>query len=261
MPDADDTSRAITTLRQLGVPADHPALRQGRRWLLDLQNRDGGFPTFTRGWTSLPFDRSSVDITAHALVALAALGEPVRAAPLRKALRYLERTQDQRGGWPALWFGNERESEIRNFTYGTSQTIEAFAACGQQDQPAARRGVKRLLQLQNEDGGWGGADGLPSTPEETAVAVAALAGIEKARAAARRGAHWLADRQSAAGTWTPTPIGLYFARLWYYERLYPAAFGLRALALVQQEPQNRCADPRPPRRTTAPTAANGAIAP
>ncbi|MEZ6048428.1 MAG: hypothetical protein R3C11_23220 [Planctomycetaceae bacterium] len=39
-------------------------------WLLDLQNRDGGWPTFCRGWGALPFDRSAPDLTAHALRAL-----------------------------------------------------------------------------------------------------------------------------------------------------------------------------------------------
>jgi squalene-hopene/tetraprenyl-beta-curcumene cyclase len=30
----------------------------------------------------------------------------------------------------------------------------------------------------------------------------------------------------------PRPIGFYFAKLWYYERLYPAVFGLSALGLA-----------------------------
>src|SRR5262249_16997926 len=30
----------------------------GLWWLLRLQNRDGGWPTFCRGWGALPFDRS-----------------------------------------------------------------------------------------------------------------------------------------------------------------------------------------------------------
>ena len=39
----------------------------GAVWLLDLQNRDGGIPTFCKGWGTLPFDRSNPDITAHAI--------------------------------------------------------------------------------------------------------------------------------------------------------------------------------------------------
>ena len=46
------------------------------RWLINLQNRDGGFPTFCRGWGTLPFDRSSPDITAHCLRAIHAWLQP-----------------------------------------------------------------------------------------------------------------------------------------------------------------------------------------
>jgi squalene-hopene/tetraprenyl-beta-curcumene cyclase len=31
----------------------------------------------------------------------------------------------------------------------------------------------------------------------------------------------------------PSPIGFYFARLWYYERLYPMIFTVGALAAVK----------------------------
>ena len=32
----------------------------------------------------------------------------------------------------------------------------------------------------------------------------------------------------------PTPIGFYFAKLWYFERMYPIIFCLAALRRVQQ---------------------------
>ena len=40
------------------------------------------------------------------------------------------------------------------------------------------------------------------------------------------------------GTWTqPAPIGFYFAKLWYYERLYPMVFTVAALeAVARLEP-------------------------
>ncbi len=38
------------------------AARAGLIWLLALQNRDGGWPTFCRGWGVLPFDRSGADL-------------------------------------------------------------------------------------------------------------------------------------------------------------------------------------------------------
>jgi squalene-hopene/tetraprenyl-beta-curcumene cyclase len=70
VPDADDTAGAVLALRGLNPQVDEGTLRAasaGIVWLLDLQNRDGGIPTFCRGWGTLPFDRSSPDLTAHAL--------------------------------------------------------------------------------------------------------------------------------------------------------------------------------------------------
>jgi squalene-hopene/tetraprenyl-beta-curcumene cyclase len=44
-----------------------------------------------------------------------------------------------------------------------------------------------------------------------------------------RGTNWLVE-QVESGTWkNPAPIGFYFARLWYYERLYPMIFTVGAL--------------------------------
>ncbi len=81
VPDADDTPGAILALHELLSRGDmslSSKLRQeiidaiwlAVRWLCRLQNRDGGWPTFCRGWGALPFDRSSNDITAHALRAI-----------------------------------------------------------------------------------------------------------------------------------------------------------------------------------------------
>ena len=79
VPDADDTAAALLALRHWSRSpscgaADRGGSGGGGRlavtWLLDLQNRDGGWPTFCRGWGKLPFDRSGADLTAHALRAL-----------------------------------------------------------------------------------------------------------------------------------------------------------------------------------------------
>jgi squalene-hopene/tetraprenyl-beta-curcumene cyclase len=63
VPDADDTAGALLALHHLGE-ADARVVRaaeNGVRWLMDLQNGDGGIPTFCRGWTHLPFDRTGAD--------------------------------------------------------------------------------------------------------------------------------------------------------------------------------------------------------
>jgi len=91
--DADDTAGALLALRHLGPLDDElraPALA-GLNWLLDLQNRDGGIPTFCRGWSHLPFDRSSPDLTAHALRAWKAWLEEMPADRQRRATAATDR--------------------------------------------------------------------------------------------------------------------------------------------------------------------------
>src|SRR5262249_52387716 len=79
VPDADDTPGAMLALCSLGPCVDIPHEERwhrwghARNWVLGLQNRDGGWPTFCRGWGHLPFDRSGSDLTAHNVRALAAL--------------------------------------------------------------------------------------------------------------------------------------------------------------------------------------------
>ena len=116
--------------------------------------------------------------------------------------------------------------------------------------------------MQNVDGGWGGANSVTSSIEETALAVDALAtwmlegltsrhgqtivktgGLGDATRvpvaeAACRGAEWLI-RNTDHGRSTPaSPIGLYFARLWYFEELYPLIFTLSALSKVSRLPDH-----------------------
>jgi squalene-hopene/tetraprenyl-beta-curcumene cyclase len=244
VPDADDTPGALLALRDLD-PDDETrqAAARGVRWLLDLQNRDGGIPTFCRGWGALPFDRSGADLTAHAVRAWLAWRpdlEPLLRArvdrALDRAIGYLARVQRADGAFVPLWFGNQHVSGEANPTYGTSRVLLALrAARGQTPRNAdavVSRAIHWLATAQNPDGGWGGDAGAPSSIEETALAtggLAACADDDGASRAAGRGASWLA-RATRHGTWFPSsPIGLYFAKLWYYERLYPIVLVAEAL--------------------------------
>jgi squalene-hopene/tetraprenyl-beta-curcumene cyclase len=70
--------------------------------------------------------------------------------------------------------------------------------------------------------------------------VEALAGTEHV-GATDRGAAWLVDRVESGAWREPAPIGFYFAKLWYYERLYPliwtvGALGKAAAGRVEREP-------------------------
>ena len=243
VPDADDTAGALLALLALGPPDTETRVagNAGIRWLLDLQNRDGGIPTFCRGWGTLAFDQSSADLTGHALRAWSAwlplLPSSIRhqtLSAIHRGLRFLTRTQRSDGSWRALWFGNEHAPQEHNLTYGTAKVLLALRALKERGFFVAPRlhdsAARWLVAAQREEGSWSGAPGGPASVEETALALEALAGLSPASVNA--GTRWLVERVDS-GTWCePAPIGFYFARLWYYERLYPMIFTLGALGKV-----------------------------
>ena len=224
VPDADDTAGALIALHILDSEGTETkrAAAAGLQWLLGLQNRDGGFPTFCRGWGALPFDRSTPEITAHALRAFHVWNDP---RPTTRALAFLRKNQRPDGAWIPLWFGNESAPDHENPVYGTAQTLISLNEIALEDS-MRDRAAKFLLNAQLPTGGWGGAPGTLESIEETAVALEALSGANTPVDPLRKGAHRLLDLLEKP---TPAPIGLYFARLWYFERLYPLIFSVSAL--------------------------------
>lgn len=256
VPDADDTAGALLALRALmPIPRESgddaesvlQSARAGIGWLLGIQNRDGGFPTFCRGWGRLPFDRSCPDLTAHAIRAFDAWIEHVprdwakRMVRSRaKAVRFLCESQKSDGSWISLWFGNQSAPNFANPTHGTSMVLLALYSPERDpfERASRQKALAWLLAAQDAGGGWGGAPGCEPTVEETAWALAALRtqtdespdrAAEFDRAC-RRGLNWLATAWSGELPVRPSPVGLYFARLWYSEALYPLVFSLSAAA-------------------------------
>jgi squalene-hopene/tetraprenyl-beta-curcumene cyclase len=251
VPDVDDTSGALLALVALRDSGPGSNLRRiesaaeaGVAWLLKIQNADGGWPTFCRGWGTLPFDRSGADLTAHALRALDAWRslpqrQPIDAAVAR-GLDYLAREQRPDGSWVPLWFGDQHHPHEENPVYGTARVLLAYRDLGRLESDPARRGMEWLAANHSSDGGWGGtgsgsldlSGGDTSSVEETAVAVQALlASYENPslRPAIEGGLGWLTAAVRRGRHREPTPIGFYFAKLWYHERLYPLTFTVAAL--------------------------------
>jgi squalene-hopene/tetraprenyl-beta-curcumene cyclase len=257
VPDADDTSSALLALHNLAKDDENvlAAAERGVTWLLDLQNRDGGIPTFCKGWGKLPFDRSSPDLTAHAIRAWCAWHDKLPAhlrTRLQKAIskggRYLSNNQRADGSWVPLWFGNQHAPGEENPTYGTSRVLVCLQDVAASPFIEAReilaRGTRWLIEAQNPDGGWSGSNAGPSSMEETAWALEGLTGSLRAanhisamqltsvQKVVRSGASWLIGKIESGNWEVASPIGFYFAKLWYYEKLYPMIFAVGALGRV-----------------------------
>jgi squalene-hopene/tetraprenyl-beta-curcumene cyclase len=150
---------------------------------------------------------------------------------MEPALKHLENQQRSDGSWLPLWFGNQHAAEDINPVYGTSRVLAAYRDLGLKESSACRRGVRYLLSVQNTDGGWGGAKGCPSSVEETALAVEVLLDLAPADTEPRveHGLAWLVAAVETSRFREAAPIGFYFAKLWYFEKLYPIIFSVAAL--------------------------------
>jgi squalene-hopene/tetraprenyl-beta-curcumene cyclase len=254
LPEGEEIVGPLPRLADLSWE-DRPPIFHGLWWLLRLQNSDGGWPTFCRGWGRLPFDRSGTDLTAHVLRAFARWKPQIDADQvyatvledhnqtskftgfplpdvtevMQRGLAFLAASQRADGAWVPLWFGNQHAANDENPTYGTARVLAAYRDQGMMNTEPARRGVAWLLTAQNADGGWGGAPGVRSSVEETALAVELLLAAKDGAAAVNKGLAWLVSQVEAGALQDPTPIGFYFARLWYFEKLYPIIFTVAAL--------------------------------
>ncbi len=242
VPDTDDTSGALIALHRLskdkGLALE--AARNGISWLISLQNKDGGFPTFCKGWGKLPFDCSCPDISAHALKSFVIWRDEFDKKfqkkinkSLKKAVSYLKKAQLQDGSFQPLWFGNELGEHHQNPVYGTSIVLYGLAELQKSGYEGLNtmieKAIRFLSMTQHHHGGWGGDKDLPPSIEETSLALRAMAACGKESLAHRAAECLMQIIPENLDEIKATPIGLYFASLWYYEDMYPLVFACSAL--------------------------------
>jgi squalene-hopene/tetraprenyl-beta-curcumene cyclase len=260
-PDVDDTAMVLMGLGRLGHahrPENAAMVERARKWLLGMQNRDGGWAAFDRDinrevLTKVPFadhnamlDPSCPDITARVLESLGALGSIKDEPVVQKALEFLRKTQDPRGCWPGRWGVN--------YLYGTWQVLVGLQAAGvdMQCDPMVRRAVRWLEQVQQPGGAWGescksyddpstAGQGEPTASQTAWAVMGLLAAGEIDNPATRAGIAFLCSTQQPDGTWHEEPFtGTGFPKVFYLKyHLYAHYFPLMALARARKASMGR----------------------
>jgi squalene-hopene/tetraprenyl-beta-curcumene cyclase len=242
---AEEAVSEIETLRPvLG------AISRGVRWIVGMQNRDGGWGAFDRDndreiFTRVPFadhnamiDPSTADLTARVLEMLAALGLRQEHELARRALDFLWKNQEDDHCWVGRWGVN--------YIYGTWQTLVGLIAVGvPAADPRVRRAVAWLKMHQQECGGWGESAGSYDDPQlrgkgrptasQTAWALLGLSAAgEVDSAAVDSGVQYLLETQRDDGGWDEEEFtGTGFPRVFYLRyHLYCIYFPLMALARI-----------------------------
>lgn len=234
-----------------------PQVLAGIRWLLTLQNKDGGWPTFKRNREKLVFDRSATDVTAKVLRALHAWSSCLQFSTTNATLarrigtasergwRFLESRQSETGSWLPLWSGNQHHSEEANLVLGTTQVLTAYAETGRRNELPARRAMSWLASVQHASGGWGAVVSrskfkskkqkvvdIPCSIEETAQAVHALLPYrdeKEVETAIALGLNWLVETVDV-GALEPAAVGFFSTKMWYHEVLSPLVESCHTLA-------------------------------
>jgi squalene-hopene/tetraprenyl-beta-curcumene cyclase len=146
-PSADVTAHTVEMLGELGL-AGSPAAGRGVRWLLESQEADGSW-----------YGRWGVNHiygTGAAIPALIAGGVDASQECIRRAVGWLERIQNDDGGWgedprsydDPQWIGRGPSTASQ-----TAWALLALHAAGERSQ-AVERGVAWLVESQRADGGW-----------------------------------------------------------------------------------------------------------
>ncbi|HEX4114375.1 MAG TPA: terpene cyclase/mutase family protein [Solirubrobacteraceae bacterium] len=146
-PSADVTAHAVEMLAALGRGGD-PETTMAVRWLIDCQEPGGSW--FGRWGVNHLYGTGAV------LPALVAAGVAPSEPCVRRAVAWLERHQNNDGGWGedprsydhAEWVGRGESTASQ-----TAWALLALHAAGERSSAVAR-GVQWLVETQREDGGW-----------------------------------------------------------------------------------------------------------
>jgi squalene-hopene/tetraprenyl-beta-curcumene cyclase len=256
-PDVDDTFQVLTALSKVRFRDEarerhrRAAMARAIEWVLTMQNKDGGWASFDRDCdeqflTQIPFadhnamiDPSTSDITGRGLETFSELGFKQDSPVVQKALGFLAKEQEGDGSWFGRWGCN--------YIYGTWLALHGLKRIGEDMmEPRYQAAGCWLRAIQNEDGGWGesarsyddpGSKGIgPSTPSQTAWALAGLMATEDQSDGLKRGIDYLIRTQRKDGSWKDDYwTGTGFPGVFYLRyHLYATYFPLLALGIFEK---------------------------
>ncbi|MBC22704.1 MAG: squalene--hopene cyclase [Phycisphaerae bacterium] len=261
-PDVDDTVMVAMALRRAGGAENIEAADRGVKWVLSMQNDDGGWAAFDKTehrqvLEYVPFadhnamqDPSCPDITGRVLECLSWHGMGVSDPTIARAITYIRSHQRPEGCWFGRWGVN--------YIYGTWQAVIGPIRCGvDRSEPWIQKAGAWMKSIQKEDGSFGeSADSYEdeslmgrgnSTASQTAWAAMVLQEIygpddpDLARAIAWLSSTQLSPEAAAdpqrnpdgdpAGSWCELEFtGTGFPRVFYLRyHLYRLYFPLMAL--------------------------------
>ncbi|MDQ0272470.1 squalene--hopene cyclase [Cytobacillus purgationiresistens] len=163
-PDIDDSTASLRAITR-EVHVDNKVSQswnKGVRWIISMQNEDGGWPAFEKNTNSkllamMPIqdsefiltDPSCADLTGRAIEFLGKytdLSKDDRS--LTRGIEWLNKNQEKNGSWYGRWG--------ICYIYGTWAAVTGLSASGvSKNDSSIRKAVKWLKSIQNNDGGWG----------------------------------------------------------------------------------------------------------
>jgi squalene-hopene/tetraprenyl-beta-curcumene cyclase len=223
------------------------AIEPALHFLALKQNQSGSWSPLWFGNQDHPSEENLVYGTAKVLMAYRDLGL-MDSPEARRGVGWLVANQNEDGGWGSgVWqmrnaeFGVRSGQQAGNAEPGARSGDELFAGAVPGTQysglstgyPVLSTALELRPGIANPKSK---IQNLKSSIEETSLAVEALLAACERNAtegvpysALARGLAWLMDRVEQGQHHQRAPIGLYFAKLWYYERLYPLIFATAAL--------------------------------
>jgi squalene-hopene/tetraprenyl-beta-curcumene cyclase len=222
-----DTAIAVTSLREAGIPAHHPALVSAIRWLLDCQvMRKGDWhtdpPCDGGGW-AFEFRNDfypDVDDTAFVLMSLKKGGYPefrrLEEAE-RCGLAWMLGMQNRDGGWGAFDRNNDSKLLTRipfadhnamidpSTADLTARALECLGHFGwSASHPRIRRAVEFIRRDQTAEGAWYGRWGANYIYGTSGVLRAMEALGLQNETHCKRATDWLRSTQNPDGGWGET---------------------------------------------------------